>query len=105
TEHREPQTENCKPRTANRKRMYLLEENKYSWLLLMIPVVWLFYWLLVFWKKRTQKKFADKELLRRLSPNRSFFKSILKVSILSLAIAAIIIALVDPKFGTKTETL
>ena len=85
--------------------MYLLEENKYLWLLLIIPVVWLFFWLLVFWKKRTRRKFADKELLKRLSPNTSFFKSALKVGVLSLAIAAIVIALVNPKFGTKTETL
>lgn len=85
--------------------MYLLEENKYLWLLLIIPVVWLFFWLLVFWKKRTQKKFADKELLNRLSPNRSLSKSILKVALLSLGFACIIIALVNPKFGTKLETV
>ncbi len=85
--------------------MFLLEDKTYFWFLLAIPVVVLLFALLVFWQKRTQKKFADKELLRKLSPNRSLGKSILKVVVLSLAIASLGIALVNPQFGTKLETV
>lgn len=85
--------------------MYLLEEEIYFWLLLAIPVVVVLFVLVVFWQKRTQSKFADKELLQRLSPNRSTFKSILKVVVLSLAIASFVVALVNPKIGTKLETI
>ncbi|GHC43507.1 BatB protein [Ulvibacter litoralis] len=55
------------------------------------------------WKKRTQKKFADASLLKKLSPERSTFKSILKVLVLSLAIACMSFGLVNPKIGTKIE--
>ena len=85
--------------------MYLLEEKVYFWLLLAIPVIVLLFSLVVFWRKRTQKKFADRELLDRLSPNHSTFKSILKVFFLSLAIACFVVALVNPKIGTKLETV
>ncbi|HET8753503.1 MAG TPA: VWA domain-containing protein [Salinimicrobium sp.] len=85
--------------------MYILEEKIYFWFLLLIPLVWLLFALVVFWKKRSQKNFADKELLQQLSPNRSTFKSVLKVIVLSLAIACLTVALVNPKFGTKLETV
>ncbi|MFD0977365.1 VWA domain-containing protein [Salinimicrobium gaetbulicola] len=85
--------------------MFLLEDKTYFWLLLVIPVLVLLFALLVFWKKRTQNKFADKELLRKLSPDRSLGKSILKLVTISLGIACLVIALVNPKFGTKLETV
>ncbi|GAB2761738.1 vWA domain-containing protein [Salinimicrobium soli] len=85
--------------------MYLLEEKSYFWLLLTIPVIIFLFALLIFWKKRTQKKFADKELLEKLSPERSISKSVFKVILLCLAIASFTMALVNPKFGTKMETI
>ncbi|GHA23506.1 BatB protein [Salinimicrobium marinum] len=85
--------------------MYLLEEKIYFWLLLAIPVLVLLYALVFFWQKRTQRRFADKELFKKLSPNRSTFKSMLKVVVLSLAIASFVLALVNPKIGTKLETI
>ena len=44
-------------------------------------------------------------MLKRLSPNQSLFKAILKIIVLSLAIACFAIALVNPKIGTKLETV
>ena len=60
---------------------------------------------LTIWKHKSQSKFADRRLLKRLSPNNSLFKSILKVVVFSLAFAFIAIALVNPKIGTKLETV
>ncbi|AXT57465.1 VWA domain-containing protein [Aquimarina sp. AD1] len=85
--------------------MYLLEEKIYFWLLLVIPIVIVLFLGVLIWKKTAQKKFADKELLKRLSPNQSIFKSILKIVVISLAFACFIIALVNPKVGTKLETV
>ena len=85
--------------------MFLLEDKTYFWLLLVIPVLVLLFALLVIWKKRTQSKFADKDLLRKLSPDRSLGKSILKLVTISLGIGCLVIALVNPKFGTKLETV
>ncbi|TYB78622.1 vWA domain-containing protein [Bizionia myxarmorum] len=85
--------------------MYQLEEKIWFWVLAVIPVIMLLYLVLQFWKKRAQKQFADSHLLKRLSPNKSGFKTILKVVIISLAFASLAIALVNPKIGTKLETV
>jgi Ca-activated chloride channel family protein len=82
-----------------------LEEKIWFWTLLVIPVILLLFLILQFWKYKTQQKFADKALLKKLSPNRSLFKSVLKILVLCLAFACITIALVNPKIGTKFETV
>ncbi len=68
----------------------------------MIIIVFL---MLQFWKYRTQKKFGDKGLLKKLTPDKSVFKSALKITMLSLAFLCLSIALVNPKIGTKLETV
>jgi len=85
--------------------MFQLEEKIWFWTLVIIPVIIILFVLLQFWRYRTQKKFADAPLLKRLSPNRSIFKSVLKVIVLSLAFLCLTIALVNPKIGTKLETV
>ncbi len=85
--------------------MYLLEEKIYFWLLLVIPILIVLFLGVLIWKKTTQKKFADRDLLKKLSPNQSVFKSVLKIIVISLALACLIIALVNPKVGTKLETV
>jgi Ca-activated chloride channel family protein len=85
--------------------MYQLEEKIWFWVLGVIPLIILLFSLLQFWRYRTQKKFADAPLLKRLSPNRSLFKSILKLIVLCLAFFCLAVALVNPKIGTKLETV
>lgn len=85
--------------------MYQLEEPIFFYLLFAIPVVIVLFLLVVVWKKRTQKKFADSNLIKKLSPSQSVFKSVLKVLVLCLAIACMSFALVNPKIGTKLETV
>lgn len=85
--------------------MFLLEDKTYLWLLVGVPVIVLLYALVIFWQKRTQRKFADKELLDKLSPNRSTGKQVMKIVLLCLAISSFVIALVNPQFGTKMETI
>jgi Ca-activated chloride channel family protein len=60
---------------------------------------------LVFWKKRTQRKFAEAALLKRLTPSRSSFKGGLKLLFLLLGLTGLILGLVNPKIGTKLETV
>lgn len=57
------------------------------------------------WKVRTQKKFGDLSLLKRLTPDKSNFKSSLKLIFLLLGLFFLIIGLVNPKIGTKLETV
>jgi len=85
--------------------MFQLEEKIWFWALLIIPVVVCLFILLQVWKSHAQNKFAERKLLKRLSPNRSLFKSILKLLVWSLAIACLVIALVNPKVGTSLETV
>ncbi len=85
--------------------MYQLEQPIYFYILFAIPVIMVLFLLVLIWKKTVQKRFVDKALLRKLSPNQSLFKSILKVLVLCLAIACLSFALVNPKIGTKLETV
>ena len=85
--------------------MYQLERPIFFYLLFAIVGLMVIFLLVFIWKKHTQKKFAHSKALILLSPNRSFFKYWIKVIILSLAIASLTLALVNPKIGTKTETI
>ena len=85
--------------------MYLLEEAFWFWLLLLIVGMLVVFLWTAAWKKKAKNKFASKNLLKVLSPEQSVFKPVLKHVVLSLAIVSLIIALVNPKIGTKLETV
>jgi len=85
--------------------MYQFEEPIFFYILFAIPVMAVLYALALLWQKRTQKKFASKGLLNKLAPNRSIFKSVLKFLVLSLSLFCLSVALVNPKIGTKLETV
>lgn len=85
--------------------MYLLEEKIWFWLLLLIPAVILLYLGVMVWQRSAQKKFASSELLKLLTPNKSIFKPILKVLVICLALFFLVFGLVNPKIGTKIETV
>lgn len=86
--------------------MYLLEEKIWFWLLLVIPAIIVLYLILAIWKRHAQKRFTkNTELLDKLAPNRSRFKSILKLIVFCSALGFIVIGLVNPKIGTKLETV
>ena len=85
--------------------MYQLEEQFWFWALALIPVFLLGTLLVQLWKKRARRRFADEELTEYLSPDRSPFKAILKLIFRCLAIAFLVLALVNPKIGSKLETV
>ncbi len=82
-----------------------LEEKIWFWALLSIPLIITLFLILQLWKRKVQQKFASKTMLAKLSPNKSIFKPVLKLVVLSLAFACFTIALVNPKIGTKLETI
>jgi len=75
--------------------MYNLEE----------PIYFYLFAIALWWKKRTQKKFANLELLEKLAPNSSTFKSVLKLVFFLIGLSLLIIALVNPKMGSKLKTV
>ncbi|AMA48172.1 vWA domain-containing protein [Flavobacterium covae] len=83
--------------------MYELDESKYLYLFFLLPfLVGLFLWN-QFWKRKKQQEFGDLELLKKLSPEKSTFKPILKFGLLFFALIMLILGLVNPKIGTKVE--
>jgi Ca-activated chloride channel family protein len=85
--------------------MFQLEEDIWFWLLFVLLGMFLLFLWIQLWKKRTKRKFSDSELLKRLSPDQSLFKSVLKFITLGLAFVCLIVALVNPKIGTSLETV
>ncbi len=85
--------------------MIQIDEKIYFYLFMILPVMSIFYIVLLFWKKRTQRKFAEPTLLKRLTPNRSSFKGVLKLLFLLLGLSGLILGLANPKIGTKLETV
>lgn len=85
--------------------MFELEEKSYFIILAVIPLLVIAFLFLIFWKRKKQKQFAEHTLFKKLIPNTSIFKSIVKCILWSLTIFCITIALVNPKFGTKLETV
>ena len=85
--------------------MYQLEEKKYFIYFIAIAALLVAYLFVALWKKRKQKSFADANLLERLSPEVSPFKAVLKVLTIAVGLSFLIIALVNPKMGTKLKTV
>ena len=85
--------------------MYQLEQPIYFYVLFALPAIIAVYLLVVLWKKRAQRSFANNTLLDVLSPSKSIFKGSLKLVLALLVLACMSLALVNPKVGTKLETV
>lgn len=85
--------------------LFELDEKKYLYLLIFIPLLVLLFLWNMYWKRKRQREFGDIILIEKLTPNKSVFKSILKMVVVLLSFSALIIGLVNPKIGTKLETV
>ena len=86
--------------------MFLLEDKSYFWLLLLIPITSFLFFRVWLWRNKIQAFFMkNPKVAQRLAPERSKFKFTLKFILSSLSIISLIVALVNPRAGTKVETL
>ena len=85
--------------------MYELEEKGYLYFLIVIPVMTMLFLYIQYWKRKKQREFGDLDLIKKLSPEKSVFKPVLKLIVILLALTCLIIGLVNPKIGTKIETV
>src|SRR6476620_10355032 len=85
--------------------MYELEEKIYLYLLLILPILAAIFLLNLYWQRKKQREFGDLELVKKLTPEKSVFKNVLKFAIMLLALASLIFGLVNLKIGTKMETV
>lgn len=82
-----------------------IDEKIYLYFLAVIPIIVLLFLINLYWKRKKQREFGDVELVKKLSPEKSVFKPVLKITVLLLALASLIIGLANPKIGTKMETV
>ena len=82
-----------------------LDESKYLYLLFIVPLLVLLFLYNQYWKRKKQREFGDLDMIKKLSPEKSVFKPILKLIVMLLALSALILGLVNPKIGTKMETV
>jgi Ca-activated chloride channel homolog len=73
-----------------------------NWLLA-LPALAALFWYVWFLKRRGLRRYGDSALVRRMIPERSGVKHWLRMSLLLLAAASIIVALANPKVGTRFE--
>ncbi len=85
--------------------MYQIDEPIYFYIFCVIPVLWLGFLWLYRWKIKAQQRFASTRLMDTLSPERSKFKPILKLILISLGMCCLILGLANPKIGTQLETV
>ena len=83
--------------------MYELEEKGYLYLLFVVPLLVLLFLYVQYWKRKKQAAFGDLDLIKKLSPEKSLFKPTLKFVLVVLGLTFLILALVNPKMGTKME--
>ena len=83
--------------------MYELEEKGYLYLLFVVPILVMLFLYVNYWKRKKQAAFGDLDLIKKLSPEKSLFKPTLKFVLVVLGLTFIILALVNPKMGTKME--
>ena len=84
--------------------MYELENISWSWLFLLIILISTMFIFDRAWKIKTQKLFFSKSNLDRLSPNISNLKPVIKIFFMIIGTSMLIIAMINPKIGTKIET-
>ena len=85
--------------------MIRFENSYYFWYFAVVVVIALLFVFYILWQKRAQGKFASPVLFRTLAPQRSVFKLWVKFLLFVLALSCFIIALANPKMGTKLETV
>lgn len=85
--------------------MVQFDEKLYFYLLGLIPVLFLLFLMVQVWKRTKQREFANARMLKKLAPEKSKFKASLKLMLFLLGIAFLVLALVNPKIGTKLETV
>jgi len=85
--------------------MQRLEEPIYFYGLFILPFLLVILLYKFWWQKRTQKAFASFGMLEKLAPDYSIYKASIKYVFLALAIVSLVVALVNPRHGTKLETV
>ena len=85
--------------------MFRFAHPEFLYLLFVLPVLAVFYLYTIIWKRRAVKRYGNPELLKELMPDVSPKRQHLKFWLSWGAIAAMIVVIAGPQFGTKLETV
>lgn len=85
--------------------MFRFGEPTCLYLLLILPVLIIFYLYSNYYRRKRLKKYGDPELLNQLMPDVSMHRMNLKFWLTFFAITMIVFVLARPQFGSKMDTL
>jgi Ca-activated chloride channel family protein len=85
--------------------MFDLGNPQYQYLIVLPVLVWVAYMVYKSWRKKKQEELADSVLFDQINPNRSKRKGVIKQVLRFLGLTSLVIALVNPKIGTRIETV
>jgi Ca-activated chloride channel family protein len=84
-------------------QLFRFANPEYLYLLLLLPVI-LFLWIFNHYRRgRALRRFGDEELVKRLMPDLSSARPVVKFIFLSLSFLSAVIVLSRPQFGSKME--
>ena len=83
--------------------LFRFANPEYFYLLLLLPVIFLFWLLNAYRRKKAIKKLGETELINRLIPDRSGVRPFLKMLLQVIVVALLAILLARPQFGSKIE--
>lgn len=85
--------------------MFRFGEPIYLYLLLIIPLLVIFYLYTNYRRRKRLRQYGDPELMAHLMPNVSKYRPDIKFWIVTVALAMVIFMLARPQFGSKMETV
>ncbi len=83
--------------------MLRFANNEYFLLLLLIPLLIAFYYLVFKWKNGALARFGDLDLIEKLSRSTSRARQVVKAALIIICILFITLALARPQIGTRLE--
>ncbi len=85
--------------------MFRFEHPYYLYALEIIPLLGVFFYFMQLARRRALSHFANKPLLKQLTPKASRYKHAIKFWLLILAIIFLVLGWANPQWGTKRETV
>lgn len=85
--------------------MYELDQPKYLYLLLLIPLLWILFAYTLHYRRRKQEALASPRILLALAPYKSTASLVWKTILYTLILASISLALVNPRIGTQVQKI
>ena len=83
--------------------MFKFEQTYYLWALALLPVLLAFFFLAWRMRKKALERFGGSAVVRRLAPELSRYKHLVKFGLLLAAFLFLIVGLANPQWGSKRQ--